>query len=105
MVKVLATNGTDPSAAATALATLDRFDLIWSYGERLGLVTTDEAAANRRAVSAYRQVLYLIEQGDAASSAAVTRATANLTAITNADRALLMSSAAKVRATCGTPSG
>ena len=104
ILKVLATNGTDATAAATALATLDRFDLIWRFGARMGLVTADESDANRRAVAAYRAIMTLIAGGHSASSPEVARATANLTAITNSDRALLISSAGKVRATCGTPS-
>jgi hypothetical protein len=104
LTSVLSQAGTDKAGATTAIASLDRFDQLWSAAEAMRIASPSEVAANRRAVASYRAVMALLSAGYALTSREVTTARADLTATTNADRELLKSSAGRVVALCGGPS-
>ena len=101
---VLAQSSTDAAAATTALAALERFDLLWGIADNLGVVAPDEVAANQRAVASYRAVMALVASGKDRTSPEVVSATAALTRQTDADRTPLRDSAARVLGLCGVPS-
>lgn len=101
----LASAGTSPDSAADTLTTLDSFDLLWTLAGKAEFLTPDEVAANSRAVAAYAAIIRLVADGAAQDSPEVKAASADLTAVTDADRELLKSSAGKVVALCGAPSG
>jgi hypothetical protein len=97
----LAQASPDPSGASAALDSLTNFDLLWDASVGIGILTADEAAANRRAVASYRAVLEAESTGAAADSPEMAAARAALTAQTDRDRTVLTSSASKVLAACG----
>lgn len=90
----------DQSGAQTAMVALSNFDKLWASAADLGLLTTDEADANRRAVDQYLVVTKLIAEGKAIDSQEVKDAQQALVTTTNADQALLDSSVGKVSAAC-----
>jgi len=100
LTSVLAQSSSDKASAATALAALERFDLLWGIADNLGIITSDEVAANQRSVASYRAVMTLIAAGEARTSPKVVAATAALTAQTDADRTPLSASAGRVLGVC-----
>jgi hypothetical protein len=103
ITSVLADAGTSPEKAATALTVLDRFGELWASASQLEFINPDEAAANQRAVGRYGVIIQLMAAGAAEDSAEVKAASDELTASTEADHALLQSSAGKVLGMCGSP--
>jgi len=104
ITSVLADAGTSPEKATTALTVLDRFGELWASASQLEFIEPDEAAANQRAVAKYAAIIQLVANGAAEDSAEVQAAANDLTAATEADHALLQSSAGKVLGMCGSPS-
>jgi hypothetical protein len=104
LTSVLAQSSSDAASAATALAALERFNLLWGMADGLGIVGPEEVAANQRAVASYRAVMELVAAGSASTAPEVVKARAALTSSTDADRALLRDSAARVIGLCGAPS-
>jgi hypothetical protein len=101
---VLSNTGNDKESASMALAALERFDLLWGVADNMGIVSSDEVAANQRMVAAYRSVLTLIAGGAAADSPEVKAARVDLEAAAEKDRTDLKSSAGRVLGRCGDPS-
>jgi hypothetical protein len=104
LTSVLAQSSSDTASATTALAALERFDLLWGIADNLGIITSDEVAANQRSVASYRAVMTLIAAGEPRTSPQVVAATATLTAQTDADRTALSASAGRVLGVCRTAS-
>ncbi len=103
ITSVLADAGTSPEKATTALTVLDRFGELWASASELEFINPDEAAANQRAVGKYGAIIELMAAGAEEDSAEVKAASEELTTSTEADHALLQSSAGKVLGMCGTP--
>ncbi len=104
LTQVLATTGSDQASAETALAALERFDLLWGIADNMGIVSSDEVAANQRLVAAYRAVMTLVVGGATVDSPEVKLARTELEAAADKDRTDLKASAGRVLARCGTAS-
>lgn len=100
ITKQLSRQGVTPAEAKASLAALESFDQLWAAGANLGLVSAEETAANHRAIVAYAALVTLIADGKAADSTEVSAARNNLTAVTDADKSVLQSSASKITTLC-----
>jgi hypothetical protein len=101
LTTTLAQASPDPTGASAALGSLAQFDTLWAASVGMGILTADEAAANRRAVASYRAVLEVAANGASTDSPQMASARAALTTQTDSDRTVLTSSASKVLAACG----